>query len=325
MCALLPCCNKLIVSWAFLPRYSLTLFRKNFNLKLAELYFHEMEHFNLTRSVKTYSALITAYEKAGQWESALLLLNKMKQGGQVQPNVVSYNAVMLACGKAGQWQHIASLLNAMKSEGVKPDAVTYGTMISACKKVGQCEVALLLLNHMKLDGVAPNVVAYNAAILACGKAARWDDIDSLLKDMKLEGIEPDAVTYHTMIEAYANSGRWKEVNETFQKALSMELWPNHAKYEGETFVIDLQGFSLTVAKEILKHYLLNDCSNIIDIGDTKKIFVLTGHGSHLYDDNRRGILQREVGPFISKHFGLCVKKMAGNNGGLLVYLNKKRF
>ena len=80
-------------------------------MKLAQKYFDvEMDIFNVTRSVKTYSALMTAYEKAGLFEEALLLLHRMKNDGVVEPNVVTYSAAILACGNAGRWVEFINLL-----------------------------------------------------------------------------------------------------------------------------------------------------------------------------------------------------------------------
>jgi pentatricopeptide repeat domain-containing protein 1 len=48
------------------------------------------------RSVITYSALINACEKAGQWELALQLFERMQQEG-IAPNTVTYNSLITAC------------------------------------------------------------------------------------------------------------------------------------------------------------------------------------------------------------------------------------
>jgi pentatricopeptide repeat protein len=50
------------------------------------------------RSVITYSTLISACEKAGEWELALQLFEEMRGEGCV-PNVISYNSLITACAQ----------------------------------------------------------------------------------------------------------------------------------------------------------------------------------------------------------------------------------
>lgn len=60
--------------------------------------FQEMVHKGCERSVITYSSLISACEKAGQWELALELFNEMAGEGCV-PNTVTYNSLITACAQ----------------------------------------------------------------------------------------------------------------------------------------------------------------------------------------------------------------------------------
>lgn len=53
---------------------------------------------NMERSVITYSSLISACEKAGQWETALRIFNEMQQDNCV-PNTVTYNSLVTACAQ----------------------------------------------------------------------------------------------------------------------------------------------------------------------------------------------------------------------------------
>ena len=46
----------------------------------------------------TYSSLISACEKASQWEVALRIFDEMQQDG-CAPNTVTYNSLITACGQ----------------------------------------------------------------------------------------------------------------------------------------------------------------------------------------------------------------------------------
>jgi len=60
--------------------------------------FQEMVHRGCERSVITYSSLISACEKAGQWELALELFNEMHNEGCF-PNTVTFNSLITACAQ----------------------------------------------------------------------------------------------------------------------------------------------------------------------------------------------------------------------------------
>ena len=55
--------------------------------------------------VVSYNAVLSAYEKGSQWESAVHLLSLIRTCGDVTPDVISYSAVTSACQ---QVSHIVS-------------------------------------------------------------------------------------------------------------------------------------------------------------------------------------------------------------------------
>ncbi len=60
--------------------------------------FREMVWKGCERSVITYSSLISACEKAGQWRLALDMFQEMHNEG-CRPNTVTYNSLITACGQ----------------------------------------------------------------------------------------------------------------------------------------------------------------------------------------------------------------------------------
>jgi pentatricopeptide repeat protein len=66
-------------------------------VQVMEVY-QEMLRTNCERSVITYSALISACEKAGQWQLALNLFSEMLKERCV-PNVITYNSLITACAQ----------------------------------------------------------------------------------------------------------------------------------------------------------------------------------------------------------------------------------
>jgi pentatricopeptide repeat protein len=70
--------------------------------------YQEMLRTGCERSVITYSALISACEKAGQWQLALNLFSEMLQERCV-PNVITYNSLITACAQVRMRYTLATL------------------------------------------------------------------------------------------------------------------------------------------------------------------------------------------------------------------------
>ena len=68
-------------------------------LQVMEVY-QDMLRTGCERSVITYSALISACEKAGQWQLALNLFGEMLRE-RCTPNVITYNSLITACAQVG--------------------------------------------------------------------------------------------------------------------------------------------------------------------------------------------------------------------------------
>ena len=74
---------------------------------------------------------MSAYEKGGQWQRALELLEGMPQWA-LKPDVISYNAAMSACDEVCKWQRTIELLERMLQRGLDPAESSYSSAIGAC-------------------------------------------------------------------------------------------------------------------------------------------------------------------------------------------------
>lgn len=76
-----------------------------------------MRRRGLAPSAITYSSVINACAKGGQWELALELLREMRQRRDLAPNAITYNAAIDACTSGGEWQRALSLFDEMVARG----------------------------------------------------------------------------------------------------------------------------------------------------------------------------------------------------------------
>lgn len=87
-----------------------------------------------------YNSAIHACAQSGQWELALSLADKMRNGVEgARPDAFTLNSVMAAMSSAGEWRRVVSLLGEMQGDGVKADVVSYNTAMRACNEVGYAE------------------------------------------------------------------------------------------------------------------------------------------------------------------------------------------
>jgi len=87
------------------------------------------------------NAALSACERGGQWEEALLLLREMDCVEGSPPDRVSYNTAIAALSRGGQWRMAVELLDEMPRVVAPPhntpDAHSFGAAISACGRGGQ--------------------------------------------------------------------------------------------------------------------------------------------------------------------------------------------
>merc|ERR1712226_1283361 len=81
-----------------------------------------MQRRGLQPDVITYSALISACEKACEPEKALELFVEMQRRG-LQPDVITYSALISACGKACKPEKAHELFAEMQGRGLQTDGI----------------------------------------------------------------------------------------------------------------------------------------------------------------------------------------------------------
>lgn len=59
----------------------------------------------------------------------------------VQPNVKTYTTLMSACTRAGEWERALDAFQMMEAAGLEADVMAYNSAISACAATGAWDVA----------------------------------------------------------------------------------------------------------------------------------------------------------------------------------------
>ncbi|OWQ47595.1 hypothetical protein CDL60_09240 [Roseateles noduli] len=191
--------------------------------------FDEMEPKGLAPNVVTYGALISAYEKAGDPAGARAVFDAMEAKG-LAPNVVTCNALISAYEKAGDPAGARAVFDAMAPKGLVPNVVTYSALISAYEKAGDPAGARAAFDAMEAKGLAPDVVTHSALISAYEKAGDPVGARAAFDEMARKGLAPDVVTYSALISAYEKAGDPAGARAVFDAMETKGLAPNVVTY-----------------------------------------------------------------------------------------------
>ncbi|CAM9780566.1 unnamed protein product, partial [Hapterophycus canaliculatus] len=190
--------------------------------------------------VVSVNAAIAACGRAGQWERALDLLDRMTaraMGGPTGSVGMSRNgdglggsprngggsmaassaAIHLgARGSAGNVSRDAGKAGAARSGLAWPaaDSVSFNSAMEACAIAGRWREGVELLPRMLEVGVRPNVCSY-AAHLACLRAGGlWERALLVLEEMSAGreggGVKPDLGCYAAVMSTLGEVGKWEQ-------------------------------------------------------------------------------------------------------------------
>jgi pentatricopeptide repeat protein len=201
---------------------------------------HRRPHIGAKHTSISYAALISTFEKGGEWEKALEVLAEM------QANLPLYNdsdvwyskethiAVIAACAMGGNWEKARELQEEMRAveqvrlqealeqllsdeEELQQDTKSYNSILCFCENGGEWERALALLAHMQAQGFKPDTKTFNTVVRICKKQGEWEKAREVLREMRAKGIKVE--TYldglygkHLDFKPYVGGGQRRNKN-----------------------------------------------------------------------------------------------------------------
>ncbi|KDD74803.1 hypothetical protein H632_c1064p1, partial [Helicosporidium sp. ATCC 50920] len=155
----------------------------------------------------TYSALISALAKSGQWELAEHYFYELKgcagDDPRTQPNTVTFSALINAYEKGGQLDRALQAFQAQLDAEVDPDLITFSSLVSACERAGRCDWAAALLDMMHSFGLSGSAHMYNAVIAACG--SDWNTALEVFLGMQCALVAPMPSTLSLLCQCAASA------------------------------------------------------------------------------------------------------------------------
>lgn len=191
-----------------------------------------------------YTQMITAYERTGQPEKAVVLFEKMKREG-VLPDKFTFNAMIKTYGSLGNSAEAVHLLDDMEAMRLRPDVITYtnlinifakeqdtngmlkaydmmlkynvrptvitiATLVDGLSKASRMREAIAVFGDLASLGVAPNAFVFNAIIWGAARKGDIRQARQYLKEMAEAGVAPDMMTFKAMLNAFIVAGQYKD-------------------------------------------------------------------------------------------------------------------
>jgi pentatricopeptide repeat protein len=115
---------------------------------------------------RTLRLLITAHAHAGFPKRAVSRLQQAEATGSV--DVFVYNATIDACARAGDFEQAQAIINRMRSRGVQPDVITWMTLLGPCRSHRNLPVATYAFDQLLRITTADKDVQAAAYVVLAG-------------------------------------------------------------------------------------------------------------------------------------------------------------
>ncbi|GAB2228990.1 hypothetical protein Droror1_Dr00023124 [Drosera rotundifolia] len=137
------------------------------------------------------NGLVSMYGKCGDLVSAQKVFD-----GMSERNLVSWSAMMGAYVKHGEWREVFGLFERMVATGVWPDEKVFTTVLNACGHGGMVEEGREWFGRMRRFGVSPTLEHFTCMVDLLGRAGRIEEAKELMEGMEME---PDDVLWRAFL------------------------------------------------------------------------------------------------------------------------------
>eukprot|EP00253_Pinus_taeda_P001063 PITA_01063 len=170
---------------------------------------------NRSKSLLSWTALISAYTKNGQAEEALTLFNQMQQTTGFQPDHFTCVSLLSACASAAALEHGKEVHAHIIRSGFLCNVFVGSSMVDMYVKCGNLKDARKLFDKMP----AHNVVSWTAMVAGYAQNGCLEEALELFRKMP----ERNAVSWNAMIAGYARQGNINEALMFFREMPSRNV------------------------------------------------------------------------------------------------------
>ncbi|KAF7817065.1 pentatricopeptide repeat-containing protein [Senna tora] len=182
----------------------INMYNKCGSIEKASKAFLEMS----TRTVISWTSMITGYSQHGRSQQALQLFEDMRLAG-VRPNQITFVGVLSACSHAGLVDEALKNFEIMQKEyKIKPVMDHYACLIDMFVRLGRLEEAFNFIKKMDFE---PNEFIWSILIAGCRSHGNLE-LGFYAAEQLLSLRPKDTETYVLLLNMYLTAGRYKDVS-----------------------------------------------------------------------------------------------------------------
>ncbi|KAJ0007443.1 hypothetical protein Pint_30015 [Pistacia integerrima] len=164
------------------------------------------------RDLFSWNVLIGGYAKAGFFDEALSLYQRMLWVGCVKPDVFTFPCVLRTCGGVPDLKRGLRLFVMMREGLVDPDCMTMSSVISACEIVSDERLGRDIHGFALRMGFRDDVSVSNSLIKMYSSFGNLEEAEKIFSRMEFK----DLVSWTTMISVYENNMLPDKAVETYE-------------------------------------------------------------------------------------------------------------
>lgn len=140
-------------------------------------------------------------------------------------NVITYSSLIGACEKTGEWKLAFDLFLMMRAENIRPNIVTFNSLITTCSNGSQWARACEIYDYMIRDDCYPDQTTYTLLLGMLMKGeGPWTSAMKILEDMSHYGYgRLDNAAFHAVMDILWNSGEKSAQIQAFR--IWKEMYP----------------------------------------------------------------------------------------------------
>lgn len=184
----------------------------------AEVYFQEMKQIARTDTTVspnrvTFSSMISVYDKANKFDMAMKTY-KEQLDSNIQPDLITYASILTACQRAGSLKNAVVIVEAMHANGLLGPLQLYHNLLGECSD--DWETALEIFCRMQSAGITVNAATFNLVVKALLAGSQKDHAVSLMKQADEIDVKLGAAFYEAVLGMCSDQGDFTSADETYE-------------------------------------------------------------------------------------------------------------
>ncbi|KAJ4867734.1 Pentatricopeptide repeat-containing protein [Raphanus sativus] len=194
--------------------------------------FHNLERYEIQRTVKSLNALLLACLTARDYEEAKRVYSETPRKYGIEPDLETYNRIVKALCESNSTSSSYSIVAEMERRRVKPRASTFGLMIAGFYKEGKYDEVRRVLRLMREFGVHVGIATYNIMVRCLCEGKRSREAKALLCGVVSSRMRPNSETYSILIRGFCGEGDLDEAMGVFEVMVKSGCKPGSECYFG---------------------------------------------------------------------------------------------